>query len=830
MTRESQPPPLARRLEPTNWNEPKQSVKDCLRSKAIPCTIVKALLKENIHPTELEKMYHYFIQKVLPELQHGGDQSSAYYLTQCAVVFRFIQLLLEKKQQNWTQQVQDLLEQLIRSVLLGSTVQDDSDDINSYSGPLSLSYSYHQLLLFTTGSLLRLNHYVLTVPVLLAPVWKGLTTLVATTKLPPAICDLAVQQLIQHLEQGVVALSSSINTDIEQQQRLTKIAAFLVSRLTTFVGSSVTLKTPLVTTVQVERVLSALTGLGSLCENAYHGLAKKAIACFEAWSPSLKLFGKVLGLIVEVEGGSSDDNDILSKATCIGRTILLLQVLEKRVQEQMTVNPEDPIQLCQELLVRQMPLCYNHLMGRKPSTLRVEMTSRTVAAVSAALLTVTCQVVVEKEDHLSLFFELAGWLTSPLHPLARELVLTCLCLWTTTLALHHGVAAVAPWLRLLIGLAWDGRTKTSMRVNLVAILLRLRQNEDLATKISALVSERHAMYLKTGNKRKREQKRCGEPASLSLRDIEALAVLVPNETTSGGPSFNSKVHTISLIEGLLGAPNGESTVKAVANGDFRKKHYAILTVSILRSRAGSLERGEAIDSLEQLCKLVERCTKQNVPLPLQSAQLESIRFLQVVGKALTSHTPSKLVQTLGLSFHSLLSHSNWSVRTASLTSFVHFASLLPIQHKSVLPKVVPPSVQPLLQKRLKKTPAPMDPSRKKQVFAQCSATLATIVPPQQAAYAWRRATNPLPLIEPGSLVFTLPTRGGRCAMVVFRPGKESRQDIANMLSVQQLPDGDSNDGSSSQSAIPTIWQYVSASCQEDGSCQLVVQNDAETHL
>lgn len=272
----------------------KRSIKECLRSKSIPCREVRGILskdsQERITRSEMKLSYSFILTRYLSPLKSRTleqKESGATCISRIATTIRFVQLLLEFDEEDepamgqandkpaivtpslvLDTEIVKITSQLIRSIAgaVCSCLEqdfnepascDDGDhveDMDLFNSSI-VDFNATQLAFFVFGSLLRLNGYIQTRPFLLSPVWKGLCDISEAMKrsnLPLEIFNEAVNALSEFFSEGLnhiidpfvadqrnaqgnISMASS-NMNPTADLHSFRILNFLVSRLTTLLN------------------------------------------------------------------------------------------------------------------------------------------------------------------------------------------------------------------------------------------------------------------------------------------------------------------------------------------------------------------------------------------------------------------------------------------------------------------------------------------------------------------------------------------------------------------------------------------------------------------
>jgi len=299
------------------WPKDKRSVKDCLRSKALPCPEVKNVIKNGIKRQEIKMSYYSILSTYLGQLKDCAkktlpaeqkEESALWHMSRIATVVRFLQLLFEYKlspeedenaapSENGSAavsscagdpEINKMILQLLQSlagvvctILEADTpTGNNADDV--YSSDASQSFDAQKVACFVFGSLVRINHYVRIRPSLLSPLWKCLCDMAsAMNQLPAGLLNEAVKALVNYLREGTEPMlqicasatadyqpnnnnSSIAAVDTNQQLFQVKVLGFLIARVTTLLKLPTGSETASCTaTTRVFAVLALLRGLGA---------------------------------------------------------------------------------------------------------------------------------------------------------------------------------------------------------------------------------------------------------------------------------------------------------------------------------------------------------------------------------------------------------------------------------------------------------------------------------------------------------------------------------------------------------------------------------------
>ena len=518
----------------------KRSVRECLRSKAIPCPQVNSLLKRRTSFSNDEVMQSYaamtndYLERI-KNTRSDDHRSSLWHVSRCATIIRFLQLLLELKfetagSENATPSTtleEAQLNKLVLGLLRG-LIAAVCDSLAHSTASLATTSSSDELFLqdittrddarrqvvviYCMGSLLRMNHYVRIRPFLLSPLWKGLCDMTAKQTPPSELTLAAVKGLCDHIQDGLTPTLAAYQDIVRRQRQLqstnssdandvfaAKILGFLLVRLGTFLSCGLSSSTPLA--VDVLQLLCQLRGLGDAvtcstenCKSEDSALLKalqqisiKAEKAFNCWFWSTG------------DNESTADNGLhlvhllaccpakppwredygIDLAYTYGKTCLFVKVLEDVELRESFLTAEDleaVLGICCELMVRSLPLC---------GDLASSLSTRSISAVTAAFIRCEtkspCAAANARPGRSSLHYLLVQWLRpqdNTLLPLTRELVLCVAHLYAVSLYRQEGAESVLPFLELVAKLFFDVRTELGLREMLGALLPRMLQSSE----------------------------------------------------------------------------------------------------------------------------------------------------------------------------------------------------------------------------------------------------------------------------------------------------------------------------------------------------------------
>ena len=168
--------------------------------------------------------------------------------------------------------------------------------------------------------------------------------------------------------------------------------------------------------------------------------------------------------------------------------------------------------------------------------------------------------------------------------------------------------------------------------------------------------------------------------------------------------------------------------------------------------------------------------------------MELVAILGKMGSVVHSNSPPEILQTLSSTFKNIFLLNLWPVSSEAMSSLTSFASTLPATHQGILPKCFPLDMQAFLKARLQgiihRKPKAHKDEDAVDVHYACSKTLTKVVPRKLPATLF--STTSETVVEAGSLILSMPTTGGRTALVVFAPGEQSIEDIKYMLGTDSV--------------------------------------------
>ncbi len=780
-----------------DWSD-KRSVKECLRSKAVPCPEVRKAMM--LADQEVDISYQQVIEYLLPSLNQSGDTREM--LTRLATVFRFLQYLLEKNDNN--QRIVQLLQAILASIPMAAC----SDVNHAYNGDFTetTNSQKQQLALFAIGSLLRVNHYVTRKPFLLSPVWKGISDLAKVLgSLPPEMSQMATKYLLDHINDGFMSLPTA--PDVVKQIFFIKVLTFLVGRLSVLltIGSDLheSLSHRFLKTIYVLRGLKmALIEMGDKAlQQGVDQVSTKTEKCMSTWLTRRQQDSSVSVLELLMETSTRDIHKSLDLAFVQGRSLTILQVVERVIANDSQRTPQElehMLALMEELVFDLLPREWSAASSDFQNLL-LQSTTTVVDAL----------IVCDQSLHLertSFHFLLIRWLSlRDVHPFTREMVTFIIHLFTIE---HCGYEQSNSFLSLLVMLSTDGRTSTELRTGISNCLSRLLQSQIRDNVKSLLVVARNSVLDSTHRKRKRSKHQRHQ--TLQLRDVAALTRLVVTlpDNNAQLPVGKNQFHQLVIKASMV--TNGlHSLIDLFLERDnqvgLRGRRFADLGVLILRRIRVSLEKENRLTTAEvvRLCRVIELCESLATEW-ISPLEIERIRVLGVIGQAITEDTPSAQLQKLAKSFYSLLGETNWLISAYAMTSFVRFASTVPAVHKRILAECVPPKAQALFKQRLSGQIQPAGLDDTCLLRARCATRLIS-----QRHRTKCILTKPNKIsVALGSFVISMPTQEGRNALVVFPPGDDSVRDIEYFRNGEESL---------------TIQELHGFTSQPDGSCHLLLR-------
>jgi len=780
-----------------DWKESKKSVKDCLRSKALPDGPVKMILRK---PSFTQDDLHISCESVQHELQDKTETSAIARICRVSKALRLVQLLLELQKQpenlpvgadlsnRW---VVSLIEDVMKQNQLSGGLGQDK--MNRLFGGGFGKHSDTQVALFAFASLLRLTPYVEEHAFLLKPLWKGLCEMTAFP-LPNVLVRLAVQRLAHLMSRGSEVLFSIADTD--HKLRISKVLNFLLMRMACF-APHVRRKDSL-DFMQCLAPLMALkvTNFGTDLRATMVTLSTKVERCWSLWLQPRP--DDTTTVITELQQLLSSTPDIkhMNAPFIFGCSDMALQILaqghvmELKAGQLNEESVESLLTICSGLVFHTLPYVQNPLSLISPCV-------ETIAEI-LFLCETHCAALATNPwpGRRPLHFMLVLWLNDcSRHALSRELCLSILLVYLR--AMHdYDEAEFGVLVEFLCKATFDCRCNQGLQSNLVSLLSSVYETLPPAREtMKSTLQVCRRRLLKTTSPRKRKR---GEVSSFSVCQVIAclplLELLEPLEYEKS---------TKNSVRFMLSGSNANSLQDAIDSfskakrdgGSFRTPACIFLHQIRLCCASG---RALFQHEFNAISKLIEKVVQGSNDLELE---LQTLETLATLGPHIPASSSSEAVKGLARGFHALLSKPNWALRSMAVTSMLEFASSVPACHKSVIPDCVPSEMNVALQNRLKGKP-PMDGDKVSEMLLQ------------QNQVAPRRTGNEPNLRRPkelqvatGSLVISMPTREGRCATVIFPPGRQSREDIAHLV-------GEDKDNA------PDVWKLNNSTVVQDGSCRL----------
>ncbi|GAX27827.1 hypothetical protein FisN_13Hh066 [Fistulifera solaris] len=780
-----------------DWSD-KRSVKECLRSKAVPCPEVRKAMM--LADEEVEVSYQQVTEYILPSLSQSGGTLEM--LTRFATVFRFLQYLLEKNDNN------QRIVQLLQTILANTPATACSDVNFAYNGDLAETaiHQKQQLALFAVGSLLRLNHYVTRKPFLLSPVWKGICDLAKVLgSLPPEMSQMATKYLLDLMNDGFMSLPTA--PDVTKQIFFIKVLTFLVGRL----GVLLTLGGDLHESLS-ERFLKTIYFLRGLkmaviqigdkaLQQGVDQVTTKTEKCVSTWLAKRQQDGLASVLQLLMVTSTLEIHKSLDLAFVQGRSLTILEVLERVIANDAQRSQQDIehfLKLIEELMFDLLP--------REWSAASFDFQNHLLQSITTIVDgLIVCDLCLQME-RTAFHYLLIRWLSlNDVHPFTGELLITIIQLFTIE---HCYYDQSSSFLSLLVKLSTDGRTSTELRSGISNCLSRLLQSQIRDKVKSLLVVARNSILKSTHRKRKLSKHHTHQ--TLLFGDVAALTRLVVTlpDNNAQLPAESNQFHQSVIRASMM--TNGlhsliDLFLQRGSQIEHRGRRCADLGVLILRRIRESIEKENRPTTADvvRLCRVIELC-ESLVTGKISPLELERIRVLGVLGQAITEDTPSTQLQKLAKTFYSLLAETNWLVSAYTMTSFVRFASTVPAVHKRFLAECVPPKAQGLFKQRLSGQIQPIGLDDAHMLRARCATRL---MPQRHRTSCLLKKPNKISLAL-GSFVISMPTQEGRNALVVFPPGDDSIRDI------EYFRNGE-------ESLI--IQELHGLASQPDGSCHMVLR-------
>jgi len=171
-------------------------------------------------------------------------------------------------------------------------------------------------------------------------------------------------------------------------------------------------------------------------------------------------------------------------------------------------------------------------------------------------------------------------------------------------------------------------------------------------------------------------------------------------------------------------------------------------------------------------------------------KFEALSLLGSIGKAIPSASPERTLQEIRQAFVGFLSTNDWAITSLGISSVISFGLDLNQSHRQILPLCLPKIILGLFQSRASgKIWRGVDVDGKLKASEEEVFVVAHRMTDQLNRYhsaEKKSLTDILPLtitstITPGSYILEMPTQHDRTAMIIFRPGPESLEDIQYMM-------------------------------------------------
>lgn len=753
-----------------DWSD-KQSVKECLRSKAVPCPEVRKAMM--IADQEVDVSYQQVIEFFLPSIQQPGETLEM--ITRLATVFRFLQYLIEKNDNN--QRIAQLLQAILSNIPVSVCSHVDRVYVCDFTE--TTSDQRQQLALFALGSLLRLNHYVTQKPFLLSPLWKGICDLAkALGSLPQEILQLATKSLLDLIDGGIASLPTA--EDVAKQIFFAKVLTYLASRLGIIFSIGIDLQASL-----SERFLKTsyvLRGLkmavaktaDEVLQQGVDQVVTKTEKCLSTWLAKRQQddWASMLALLIATSArGINEGATSLDLAFVQGRSLTILKV----IQLVTTSDSQRSLQEVDHLLALMDELLFD-LLPKEWSASLSDFQNLLVQSVKTLVdALVVCDHSLQLE-RTSFHFLLVRWMSlSDAHPFTKEMISCILHLFTIE---HCRNEENCSFLSLLVKLSTDGRTSAALVTAISNCLGRLLQSQ-LRDKVKSFFMDARTSILNPSYRKRKLTKQQG-PSTLQVSDFAALTRLVVALPAYDAPlpvTKNSQFRQ-SVLEAAMMTRGLNSLIDLLLQCGKQNEHggrpVADLGVLVLRRIRTSIEKENrpSTPDVVRLCRALEFCESLSIER-ISPLGLERIRVLGVIGQAITEDISAAELQKLAKSFHTLLSDENWLVCAYTMTSFVRFASTIPAVHKRFLSECVPPKAQPLFKQRLSGYIQRPGKDSVNLLRAHCTRGLLS---QGLTTKCLLKKPNKVPMAV-GSFVISMPTQEGRNALVIFPPGEDSIRDI-----------------------------------------------------
>jgi hypothetical protein len=563
----------------------KQSIQDCLRSRSLPCAVVKRALAQDDLAVDSQALQLTHSMILTRHLHAAFKQKATTSLQTCtllAPVFCFVQYLLERMNRSVDEgdcgdnainkeKLLEMVSQCLRTLVglsdsLLKTVEANENGQDLFYSDATQSYNAIHVVQYIFGSLLRINHYVARTPPLLSPLWKALceiASLVQVDWLPPDLLHEAVNALTDYACDGSDWLhgilsenSQTTSFNAGQLAFQTKMLAFLFARLLVFMRlvdkQSLTCKTDLPTAVNdalstvcyLYGVLYALQSRDASIKAALQGLMSKIAKYFvSVWSTcmtSVKNLPAIEHLLNNNQESSLRKRKTPIEMICVGKAVLLTDLLSYSLErDELSEKHVDMlVELC-FAIPSLLPLA-NHGIGPTMSS------SGSGESLISYCLSVTTSVLVRAEIeytlisperriswHCSVINLLnAGYNLKNRDYLSREYAVTSIYLYVLTLG---KIGETRGFLSLCIALLVHEQTSRQLRQGLADLLVRVLRFNDkaLADDCNQLLQQEVSYYFEKCDKDcKRKKRKRSSKSTLSAADSVTIVSVLLNSNVA----------------------------------------------------------------------------------------------------------------------------------------------------------------------------------------------------------------------------------------------------------------------------------------------------------
>jgi hypothetical protein len=698
-------------------------------------------------------------------------------LQDVATFFRFLQLLLLRNEETEMPRIGTLLTTLMESLALNQPTpsEGEEEEVDWFTRCLEEgSFDLRVVRVFAISHLLRLNHHFSFQVWAVVPLWKSICDL-QFPGIPFYIQDDAISSLLKLLQEGYLCCLKQQKAPISNPNQ-GKLISFLVWKLV--------------------RLLIALTKQSedntkwqrkALTES----LKLRGLSLFSKKNAQTTKMDRAIWKLVLLSsngGQQTMDGDAFQalfscltvQETALGMALFLQFLLSN--QRLPVETQEIRLRLCETLLCRALPACLDSLAGA----------CQISSPLSSSLVQDSMQLVYQEIASFSSQMEqqlnqlLIRWMHED-HPLTRGTVQSIVYLY---------VQQHPNFLDLAKSLLIDYRTHTRLRCHLSILLQKfsLQFNQTLL---------RDLFFGKKPRKRKRHKQ---NHHKFNPQDIEAIAQVLRNMTISNdylefvqgilqqtctlGTKKEQKTRclALSLMEsclscqhtGLLNQVCGGSYsqfLKGLLNQAKSKEDPMMLSALVFLLKTTCRYLPSSVP-LEDCIRFLDSClssSKKNV-----SIKMTAMTLVPFLGPILTSK-PS-VIQTWFVQTLSNQQNHFWPMQSLTMTQLTLFAQTLNPDLHEMLPQCLPEDQRKNFRNRV---------SSQKGHVVSCSSNKPTTfveqlqLPPQRflAGNSIFPAKKSLKL-SAGSYLLTMNTQEGRTALVIFRPGSQSLEDIEYMLSGQ----------------------------------------------